>query len=100
MKISPTIRWGLGLAVMFAYEHLDRLSRTRYLPRLMILMRQRPLHAHGVSSSPKDWRRCPVGFSDIGEEGMLWIWVCRGPQARRLKRTGRTARDSDIFASP
>jgi len=23
-----------------------------------------------------------------------------GPQARRLKRTGRTARDSDIFASP
>jgi hypothetical protein len=23
-----------------------------------------------------------------------------GPQARRLKRTRRTARDSDIFASP
>jgi hypothetical protein len=78
MKISSTIRWGLGLAVIFAHEHLNRLSRTRYLPRLMILMGQRPLHAHGVSSSPKDWRRCPVDFSDIGEEGLLWIWVWRG----------------------
>jgi hypothetical protein len=59
MKISSTIRWGLGLAVIFAYEHLDRLSRTRYLPRLMILMGNAPCMRTAYPALPRTGADAP-----------------------------------------
>ena len=78
MKISSTVRWGLGLAVIFAYEHLNRLSRTRYLPRLMILMGHGPLACPRRIPLSQGLAPMPRRLSDIGEEGMQWIWVWRG----------------------